>query len=199
MGRPEASAEAARETAWPLLPRAGADRKRAMAAAREARYLSAAMTNLRTRLEPVITPAFRIWWRFSRGTTLGVRGLATDEAGRILLVRHTYRRGWYLPGGGVESGETARYALEREMAEEGGVQATAPPLLIGIFANHASFKNDHVLLYRVSAWKPCAPLDNHEIAERAFFALDELPADTNRGTRRRLAEIYEGAAPTAEW
>jgi ADP-ribose pyrophosphatase YjhB (NUDIX family) len=37
--------------------------------------------------------------------TLGVRGVATDGEGRVLLVKHTYViAGWWLPGGGVEQG-----------------------------------------------------------------------------------------------
>jgi len=43
----------------------------------------------RVRFEPVITPVFRTWWRFSRAATLGVRVVACDEAGRVLLVKHT--------------------------------------------------------------------------------------------------------------
>ena len=47
--------------------------------------------------------------------TLGVRGLVIDADNRIMLVRHTYVPGFYLPGGGVEAGETMAGSLVREM------------------------------------------------------------------------------------
>jgi hypothetical protein len=37
---------------------------------------------------------------FQRPMTLGVRGLVIDSEDRVLLVRHTYVPGFYLPGGG---------------------------------------------------------------------------------------------------
>ncbi|MBC7769577.1 MAG: NUDIX domain-containing protein [Phycisphaerales bacterium] len=157
------------------------------------------MSSWRIRLEPVITPVFRAWWRISRGVTLGVRGVARDEAGRVLLVRHTYAKGWHLPGGGVESGETAPEAIVREMAEEGGVDAIGSPTLIGFFANHANFPNDHIALYLFEAWRPCPPRVDNEIAERGFFSLDALPEGVTRGTQRRLDEVYKGAALSADW
>lgn len=157
------------------------------------------MDTWRVRLGPLLSPAFRAWWRLRRSVTLGVRALACDQAGRVLLVRHTYSRGWHFPGGGVEHGEIAAEALERELAEEGGCAAADAPLLLGVFANHANFKNDHILLYRIEGWTPCAPLANNEIAERGFFALDALPAGTTKGTRRRLAEVFDAAPPSINW
>ncbi len=157
------------------------------------------MSNWRVRFEPVITPAFRTWWRLRRAMTLGVRGLACDDEGRVLLVRHTYAHGWHFPGGGVESGESAVDAVLREMAEEGGLAAAGAPTLVGFYANHANFPNDHIALYRVADWRPCPPRQNNEIAERGFFALDALPEGVTAGTRRRLAEVFEGAEISPTW
>lgn len=157
------------------------------------------MSDWRIRFEPVLTPLFRAWWRLRRPTTLGVRAIVTDVEGRVLLVRHSYARGWHLPGGGVERLETAADAIRREVAEEGGAEATETPLLLGFFANHANFPNDHIALYRITAWQPCAPAVSGEISERGFFALDALPGGTTGATRRRLAEVFKGAAQAADW
>lgn len=157
------------------------------------------MSDWRIRWEPLLTPLFRTWWRFRRPMTLGVRGVACDEAGRVLLVRHSYAKGWHFPGGGVEHGETAADAVLREVAEEGAVQGESPPRLIGFYANHANFPNDHVALYRIDAWRPCAPKQDSEIAERGFFPIDALPEDTTPGTHRRIAEIFKNAAIAVSW
>jgi 8-oxo-dGTP pyrophosphatase MutT (NUDIX family) len=156
------------------------------------------MSTWRLKLEPVLTPVFRAWWRLRRPVTLGVRVLCRDAEGRVLLVRHGYAKGWHLPGGGVEPGETALEAGLRELAEEGGVEA-ADAKLIGFYANHANFPNDHIALYAADAWRPCAPRSGHEIAERNWFARDALPDGVTPGTVRRLAEVFDGAPISATW
>jgi 8-oxo-dGTP pyrophosphatase MutT (NUDIX family) len=156
------------------------------------------MTSLRIKLEPVLRPIFFTWWRLRRSVTLGVRGIVCDEQGRVLLVRHSYTPGWHFPGGGVEKGEAASEALARELEEEAGVVAEAP-LLIGFYANHINFPNDHIALYRIDRWSSVPPHETGEIAERGFFAPDALPDGTTPATRRRIAEVFEGAAPSATW
>jgi ADP-ribose pyrophosphatase YjhB (NUDIX family) len=157
------------------------------------------MTNWRIRLEPVITPLFRAWWRVSRPKTLGVRVLVLDDEERILLVRHSYLRGWHLPGGGVERGETAIDAARREVAEEAGVEAIEPLKLIGLYSNHANFANDNIAVYRIDSWRACTPRAGNEIAERGFFARDALPEDVTKATLRRLAEVFDGAPASPIW
>jgi ADP-ribose pyrophosphatase YjhB (NUDIX family) len=61
--------------------------------------------------------------------TLGVRVAVIDPEQGVLLVRHGYVSGWYLPGGGVEPGETAAEALAREAREEAAVEFLDPPSL----------------------------------------------------------------------
>ena len=90
---------------------------------------------LRRALEPLIRRLLHFYWRFSRGATLGVRAMVIDGAGRIFLIKHSYVDGWHLPGGGVETGETFLGALARELAEEGNIAMTAPPVLHGLFLN----------------------------------------------------------------
>ncbi len=153
----------------------------------------------RRRLEPLARPFIRLHARLRRGLTLGVRGVVADADGRVLLVEHTYVPGWHLPGGGVERGETAAQALARELEEEAGVKPTAAPRLISIHSNHRSYPGDHVLVYRVEAWKPCSATSRGEIHQVGWFAPDRLPPDATAGTRARLAEIFGGQCSHLDW
>ena len=72
------------------------------------------------------TRVYLFYSRFRRGMTLGVRAAVFDRDGRVLLVRHSYVKGWYMPGGGVEPGEAMHEALTRELIEEGGIALTGP-------------------------------------------------------------------------
>ena len=153
----------------------------------------------REALEPFTRPFFFAWSRISRGKTLGVRVLAIDGEGRVLLVRHTYLPGWWLPGGGVDRGETLEAAAARELREEAGLIARGRPTLLSAHSNERFFPGDHVFLYRVDAWETGERKSSQEIAEVGFFALDALPADLNRGSRARLDEVFGSAEISPEW
>lgn len=140
------------------------------------------------KVEPLVRPLLRTHHRIARGLTLGVRGMVFDEAGRVLLLRHTYMRGWHFPGGGVERGETAEAALARELVEEAGVVVEGRPSLMSIYSSHPNFKGDHVLVYRVEAWSTCRPTSRGEIESVQWFHPDELPDAVTRGTQRRIEE-----------
>jgi ADP-ribose pyrophosphatase YjhB (NUDIX family) len=137
---------------------------------------------------------------FNRAMTLGVRGLVIDAEERVLLVRHTYVPGFYLPGGGVERGETMLQALARELQEEGGVHLLGAPALHGVYLNRRVSARDHVALYVVRHFHhegPRAP--DREIAEAAFFPLAALPPDATPATRARIAEVLDGEPVSPYW
>ena len=158
------------------------------------------LQRLRRQLEPAIRPLVHLYWRFSRGATLGARAMVIDGKARVFLVKHSYVDGWHLPGGGVETGETLLTALARELAEEGNIQLTAPPRLHGMFFNKRVSRRDHVALYIVREFRQDGPpVPNHEIIAHGFFAIDALPEDTGRATRARIAEVFGGAAVSELW
>jgi ADP-ribose pyrophosphatase YjhB (NUDIX family) len=125
----------------------------------------------------------------TRGMTVGVRAACFDAEGRIFLVRHTYVPGWYMPGGGMERGETALGALHKELREEGNLIVKGEPRLFHVYYNRKASKRDHVLFYRVDVEQTAPRPPNMEIAESGFFSLDALPDGVTDATLRRLREL----------
>ena len=99
------------------------------------------------------TRVYLFYSRFRRAMTLGVRAAVFDRDDRVFLVRHSYVRGWYMPGGGVEPGEALQEALSRELSEEGGIALTGPPRLFSVYWNARASPRDHVALYVCREWQ----------------------------------------------
>ncbi|MEP7217096.1 MAG: NUDIX domain-containing protein [Anaerolineaceae bacterium] len=126
--------------------------------------------------------------------TLGVRVLLVRD-GEVLLVRHTYRKGWFLPGGGVKRRETLEEAARREAREEVGATIGAVHLM-GAYSNFVEATSDHVVVF-VSESFELHPNQSAEIAECRFFPLTSLPEGVSAGSLRRIEEYLRSAAPGA--
>ena len=114
--------------------------------------------------------------------------LVRDPQGRILLVRPTYKQGWDIPGGYVEPSESPAQAAAREVVEELGVPLPVGSLLVVDWAPHPAegdkllFVFDGGQLEDVSTLVP----DGSEIAEAAFFPVDDLDGRMPERLSRRL-------------
>ena len=129
-------------------------------------------------------------------TALGAAGAVFDDAGRVLLVRHSYMAGWALPVGGVERGEPPADAVRRELHEEVGLSG-GDCTFFGIYTRRAGWASNVVVLYRITG----AAVDfrpNLEIREILWIDPATPPAGTHHGTRKRLAELT-GAAVSPYW
>ncbi|MCS4198103.1 NUDIX domain-containing protein [Salinibacter ruber] len=84
------------------------------------------------------------WW-IRRPIILGVRVLIADED-RVLLIKHSYRDGWFLPGGTPEAGESLDATARREAAEETGA-AIQDVTLLGIYSTLSGPESDHVAVF----------------------------------------------------
>jgi ADP-ribose pyrophosphatase YjhB (NUDIX family) len=123
-----------------------------------------------------------------------------DSENRVFLVKHSYVSGWHLPGGGVETGETFREALQRELAEEGRIELVGEPALLGIYLNSHVSRRDHVAVYLVRQFRQDRlPEPNREIVDCGFYETRALPAETTAGTRLRIAEAIENRPPIRTW
>ena len=159
-----------------------------------------ALQDIRRKFEPQLRRVFHLYWRFARSMTLGVRAVVLDADNKVFLVKHSYISGWYLPGGGVEVGESFLESLRRELIEEGRIELADEPVLHGIFLNSHVSRRDHVAVYIVRHFhQDRLPEPNREIVACGFFDPASLPADTTPGTRLRLAEVLDGRPMIATW
>jgi hypothetical protein len=69
-----------------------------------------------------------------------------------------------------------------------------------MFFNARISRRDHVALFVVRDFaQDGPPVPDHEIIAHGFFSLDELPADTGRAARARIAEVLEGVTVSELW
>jgi 8-oxo-dGTP pyrophosphatase MutT (NUDIX family) len=142
--------------------------------------------------------ALKVYWFFVRPLTLGVRVMMI-QGEKVLLVRHTYIGGWYMPGGGVKRSESLDQAARREAREEAGADLNNISLM-GAYSNFRELKSDHNILFFSNDFTSNGTHDG-EIAEARFFPLDALPEDLWPGHRRVLEEYRAGVKPKqfGEW
>lgn len=157
------------------------------------------MTTWRSQIEPYTRPLFFAWSRMSRSMTLGVRIIATNPQGEILLVKHTYLEGWWLPGGGVDKGETTHAAAIRELREETGLLAQGIPRLLSLHSNARFFPGDHVAVFHIDQFETTERTSHGEIADIGWFAPNNLPEQTTKATRSRIEEYMGRQPPSPDW
>lgn len=128
----------------------------------------------------------------------GVCAIVDEGEGQVILVKHTYQRGWHLPGGGVGRGEPPANAILRELREEIGLTRSDAPKLIGLFGRKVGWVTNVIALYRVEhaeiRFRP-----NSEIRDIVRADPAAPPPGTTAATRRRLAEFNGEAAQSFHW
>lgn len=112
------------------------------------------------------------------------------EENKVLLIKHTYQKDWFCPGGGVKGRETYERAIRREAMEEVGAKVRELTLL-GVYNNFANQINDTIVVF-VSKQFELGESRSPEIQEKAFFDMDHLPEDTSPGIKRRIEEYRAG-------
>ena len=129
-------------------------------------------------------------WTFVRRPEVRGTMVAVLDAGRVLLVRHTYgdRRRWELPGGWMHPSESPDAAARREVVEELGSSVERSDGS-GLLEGDWDFKHEH-LSWFVCDWPGGrGTYDPVEIAEVAWFPLSALPDHLSAAAREVLEQL----------
>lgn len=146
----------------------------------------------------VVTRVLRKAQSILGASTVGVRALILNEKQEILLIRHTYRPGWFFPGGGVNAGETPKQAVIRESYEEAGIVTKDDPTLLGIFYQVFMGVDDYVVFYKINNYE-IITVNSAEIAEVKWYPYDQLPKDITPSTLQRLEEFFQKRPHPENW
>ncbi|HSZ12119.1 MAG TPA: NUDIX domain-containing protein [Rhizomicrobium sp.] len=135
---------------------------------------------------------------FLTPVAFGAHAIVQDRDGRVLLVKHSYVRGWHLPGGGVRGGEPADAAVLREVTEEVGLSSYSACEFYGLYTRKVGPATNVIALYRLRdaeiAFEP-----NFEIRNVMWADPENPPEDVSPGARRRLAELTGKADVSPYW
>jgi 8-oxo-dGTP pyrophosphatase MutT (NUDIX family) len=139
------------------------------------RYFYGLPAHWRRRIVRLVKP------RYTVGAVILVRADGPDGTDRLLMLRQPGGRGWSLPGGLLDRGETPADAAKRELLEETGVHsdvvAAEPNVIV-----HREGWVDCVYQARIPIDTPLT-VDGAEVYEAAFHPVDELPPMTVPTTR----------------
>jgi len=110
--------------------------------------------------------------------------IVLNEQNEILLIKG-HRRGWEMPGGQVEVGESLTEAAVRETMEESGVEIEVTKFC-GVFQNvNGSICNTLFLAKAVGG----SPIPTDESLESGFFSIQEAIEMVTWGNFRQRIEF----------
>jgi len=122
--------------------------------------------------------------------------LFCDDAGRVLLVKPTYKEGWDLPGGYVEPGETPTEGCEREINEELGLERRVGRLLVVDWAPSPNEGDKVLFIFEGGAieTETHVQLPEAELSEVRYFNTEQLASALNERLTRRVTAAMDAKA-----
>jgi 8-oxo-dGTP pyrophosphatase MutT (NUDIX family) len=128
-------------------------------------------------------PLARRWWtwRGHNGTAIAVW-----FGDRVLVVRHSYKPGLRLPGGGVKAGEDHRLAAIRELQEETGLVVAVADVVL-LMETYSKFGKRSIFEVQLDA-EPKLTVDQREIVYAGFEPVDRV-IEHNPSMRRYLLKL----------
>lgn len=149
-------------------------------------------------LLPIAQRFRRFYWWLVRPTTRGVRAIIVNESNEILLVRHTYQEGWFLPGGKTDKNEDDEVSLTRELREELGIQDISISQKLGEYESTYEYKKDHIVVFVIDQFTQ-RDKKHFELKEYGFFHPEMLPEEISPGTRKRIEEWLGKRTINNQW
>lgn len=132
----------------------------------------------------------KIYWFIFRPKTRGAKCIVEND-GKILLVRLAYaHKGWTIPGGGVDKGETFEEAARRELFEETGIFVKDLSKIYE-YSSNVNYKRDtvHVFYTKIKKnQKVDVKIDNFEIQDYLWFNSEQ---DLPEPHAKRLPELIK--------
>ncbi len=137
---------------------------------------------------------WHILWLLHDKFMIGVAGVVLDDAGRVLLLRHRYRRAamaWGLPSGYANKGERLEETLGRELQEETGLRAD----VIELLQINSGFQLRFEVYFLARLTGGELQVDGTEVLEADFFAPDNLPDGLPQWHRAMIEQVFQTTSP----
>lgn len=122
--------------------------------------------------------------------TWGAGCVVRNPEGQVLLIKRDEGRGWTIPGGAAEAGETPVQAAARETFEEAGIEVAVDGL-VGVYSFGQTYDlmfvyTGHPLGSAPGSSPGEVPYRSFESADVRYFAPERIPARMLGVSRQRL-------------
>lgn len=138
-------------------------------------------------------------WLTQPRFTVTAGAVVQDESGRVLLLRHTLRRGsgWGIPGGFLAAGEQPEEAVRRELREETGLELDRVELA---FARTLRGVRQVEIIFRCAMASEAIERrrDSFEVDRAAWFDHSALPSFVGEDQRHLIRRALGAEANAPE-
>ncbi len=128
----------------------------------------------------------------TKGLPQSVKAVLISKDNKVLLMRRPGERGWDLPGGGVDKGESLADAYLRELDEEAGISTDNAMPLYGFLRDTPGKKKKYIHYVAAKLDKKAAKTKIKLSAEHdhyAFFSWEDIETLTFMPSYKKALDI----------